>query len=273
MDTKMMKINEILNIISPIRQKGIPFYSNYYNQCKDIADDFLVFTTEHALVFLWDDMGVKRIYFFASVLEELKYILSHLDKESVIDFITKDKEALSKVFEAAGYSRYAEYGRFHIKLDNKEAEKLRDDLNDKDLMNVLIKSSCGEMALESDAEEIDGCLRRVFDSYESHFYSIEKLREHIRKGWVWIVRDKGKIIAGNLFQIQGKKFYGAQLWNDGNIDVLVSLNYKVGQYVKDLDIKYYYCWMRLNNKRIVRYNMKFYGYVPDGLYDMIYVKK
>lgn len=268
-----MKINEILRESSLIKQKGVSFYTNYYNQCRNMEDDFLVFRTENALVFLWNDVGVKRIYFFASDLEKLKDILSRIDKESVIDFITKDKEALRKIFEAAGYNCYMEYGRFYIKAGNTEVEKLRQGFADDEIMKKWINSSYGELALESDAEEIDRHLRRVFAPYEAHFYSLDKLREHIRKGWVWIVRENGKIIAGNLFEIQGKKVYGAYMWNDGSIEVLSSLNYKVNQYLSFLDVTYYYCWMRLNNKRIIRYNMKYNGYVPDGLYDMIYVKR
>lgn len=269
-----MKLKEILITSSFIKQKRMPFYTNYYHQCDDMEnDEFLTFKTESALVFLWNDMGVKRIYFFASALEELKNILSHIDQESVIDFITKDKEALREVFEAAGYSRYMEYGRFYQKYDNIEVERLQQNIYSEEFKNKFANSSYGEAALESDAEEIDRHLRRVFDPYEAHFYSMEKLKEHIRKGWVLIAKEKGKIIAGTLFEVQGKKGYGAYIWNDGVIEVLSVLNYKMGKYFGSLDIKYFYCWMRLDNKRIIRYNMKFMGFVADGLYDMIYVKR
>lgn len=166
-----------------------------------------------------------------------------------------------------------EYGRFYIKTGNTEVEKLRQSFDDDEIMKKWINSSYGELALESDAEEIDRHLRRVFDPYEAHFYSLDKLRSYIRKGWVWIVRVDGEIIAGSLFEIQGKKVYGAYIWNDGGAEVLFSLNYKINQYLSFLDVTYCYCWMRLNNKRIIRYNMKYNGYVPDGLYDMIYVKR
>lgn len=273
MNRKQLTITEILLLTRSIRQKGLPFFSNYFNQCKDIQESFPVYILPRALVFKWNDMGVRRIFFFASDIEELGHILSILPNESVIDFITKDKEALQVCFEQAGFKLYLEYGRFYIKPGNAEAEELRHSLEDDEKASEIFNAPYGELAKESDAEVIDRHLRRVFDHYEAHFYSMDKLKEHIRKGWVWVAREKGEIIAGNLFEIQGKKVYGAYIWNDGGLDVLCSLNHKVSQYLSNLDIQYYYCWMRLSNKRIIRYNMKYNGYVPDGIYDMIYVKR
>lgn len=271
-----MKITEILRESRSIKQKGLPFYTNYYNQCKDIDDDFLVFRAERALVFVWNDLGVQRIYFFSSDLRELQEILSQINTESVIDFITRDKDALKDIFEVAGYTLYMEYGRFyqergHVNAQGAELQRaiFDDNLEEK----TVSTSSCCEAALESDAEEIDKCLRRVFDPYEAHFYSLDKLREHIRKGWVLVFRENGNIVAGNLFEVQGKKAYGAYTWNNGDPNVIALLHYKTNQYFDPLDIKCSYCWMRLNNRRIIRYNMKFFGYMPDGLYDMIYVKR
>lgn len=273
MNLKQLNINEILLLTRNIRQKGMPFYSNYFNQCKDIEKEFSVWVMPHALVFEWDDMGIRRIYFFASDKKELKYILSNISKESVIDFLTKDEKVLKECFEDAGYKLYLRYGRFCIKTGNVEAEELRHSLENDDTASAIFNAPYGELASESDAVEIDRHLRRVFDPYEAHFYTLDKIREHIRKGWVWVAKEKGKIIAGNLFEIQGKKVYGAYMWNDGGVDVLCSLNHKINEYLCKVDAQHYYCWMRLNNERIIRYNMKYNGYVADGLYDMIYVKK
>lgn len=273
MNSEKLTINEILLLTRNIRQKGLPFYSNYFNQCKDMKESFPVYILSHALAFEWNDIGVRRIFFFASDTGELEHILSCIPNESVIDFITKDKGELKACFEQAGYKLYLEFGRFYIKPGNDEVEKLRHCLEDDEKANEIFNAPYGELAQESEAEEIDRHLRRVFDPYEAHFYPMDKLREHIRKGWVWVARNNKEIIAGNLFEIQGKKVYGAYIWNDGEVDVLCSLNHKISQYLSNLDVQYYYCWMRLNNKRIIRYNMKYNGYVPDGLYDMIYVKR
>lgn len=272
-----MKIAEILRECNSIKKKGMPFYTNYYNQCKDMQDDdFFTISAERALAFLWDDMGVKRIYFFASDLKELKEILSRIDKGSVIDFITREKDALRDIFEAAGYNLYMEYGRFYQErghVNAKAAELQRAIYDDKCKEEYAGNKACCEAALESDVEEIDSHLRRLFDPYEAHFYSLEKLRENISKGWVWLFRENGKIIAGNLFEVQGNKGYSSYMWNNGDTNVISFLNYKMGEYFNSLNIKYFYCWMRLNNRRIIRYNMKFLGFMPDGLYDMIYVKR
>lgn len=268
-----MCIDEILLLVRGIRKKKTPYYSNYYNQCSKLNDKFQVKYNENALVFIWNDLGVDRVYFFASDINELAEILTKVSINSVIDFITKDKDALVDCFTKAGFKLHSEYGRFFIKPGNEEVAELQHSLEDDKDLQKIFNLPYGELAKEDDAEEIDKHLRRVFDPYEAHFYSIDTLKENIRKGWVWVAKENGKIIAGNCFEIQGKKVYGAYIWNDGDVEVLCSLNHKISQYSSSLNVNYCYCWMRLNNKRAIRYNMKYLGYVSDGLYDMIFVKK
>lgn len=268
-----MCIDEILLLVREIRKKKTPYYSNYYNQCSKLKNKFQVKYNENALAFIWNDLGIDRVYFFASDINELAEILTEVDINSVIDFITKDKDALVDCFARAGFKLHLEYGRFFIKSGNEEVAELQHSLEDDKDSQKIFNLPYGELAKEDDAEEIDKHLRRVFDPYEAHFYSIDTLKENIRKGWVWVAKENGKIIAGSCFEIQGKKVYGAYIWNDGDVEVLCSLNHKISQYLASKDVSYYYCWMRLNNKRVIRYNMKYNGYVPDGLYDMIFVKK
>lgn len=268
-----MCIDEILLSVRGIRKKKNSYYTNYYNQCSKLNNKFQVKYNENALVFIWNDLGIDRVYFFASDINELVEILTEVNINSVIDFITKDKYALVDCFTKAGFQLHLEYGRFFIKPGNEEVAELQHSLEDDKDSQKIFNSPFGELAKEDDAEEIDKHLRRVFDPYEAHFYSIDTLKENIRKGWVWVAKEKGKIIAGSCFEIQGKKVYGAYIWNDGDVEVLCSLNHKISQYLASQDVSYCYCWMRLNNKRVIRYNMKYNGYVPDGLYDMIFVKK
>lgn len=271
-NTDEMTIGEILKYISPIRKNKIDYQSNYYNQCNCLRDKFSVSYTENALIFIWNDLGINRVYFFSSNVKELTLLLSQLKEGSVIDFITKNKSVLKNCFIQAGFALHLEYGRFFIKPNQREVIELQKEFEGDGELKEFFDSPYGEIAKESDAEEIDSCLRRVFDPYEAHFYSLDILREYISKGWVWIAKENGKIIAGSCFEIQGKKVYGSYIWNDGDVEVFSSLNHKVTKYLSSLDVTYYYCWMRLNNKRIIRYNMKYNGYVPDGLYDMIYLK-
>lgn len=261
--------------MSMIRRAGGKVYTNYYNQCNDIEDSLQTWQAEKSIVFEWVDEGIKRIYFYSTDVEELGNILELASFGSVIDYLTKEKTELAEVFRSAGYALHLEYGRFHIEqaAKSQEAKEIDSILhNDDQLRKEIFEAPYGEMAKVEDAEEIDRQLREEFDPYEAHFYSLEKLREHIKKGWVWVAKDNGKIIAANLFEIQGRKAYGAYLYNRGEINVMLSLLAKADAAIAKMNVPYAYCWMRLNNKRIIRYNMKYNGYVQDNLYDIIYVK-
>ena len=281
-------IDDILKKMSIIRRKGRVTYTNYYNQCNSFNNKFKVFTSNLSIAFEWVDLGIKRIYFYSSDMNDLSNVLSLFDSGSVIDYITKDKEVMSKCINDAGYKIHLEYGRFFVKPRTGEEEKkmlaLREALNNAYLNeknvngnnenpnNECFVSYYVGKADVSDAEIIDRQLREEFDVYEAHFYSIEKLKDLISKGWVWVVKINNDIIAANIFEIQGIKTYGAYLYNRGDLDVLSSLLSSVEQYISRLGVKYYYCWMRLSNKKAIRYNMKVNGYAPDGVFDMIYVK-
>lgn len=267
------KINEIQKSISQIKLVGKTVYTNYYNQCKDCLEQLKCWKTEKAIVFEYNDLGIKRIYFYAVDTNDLISLLSTVDAGSVIDIITKDKNKLSEVFRVAGYKRYAEYGRFYINSNNERTQEFRNSLHEEQVQNLIVNGEYGEPALISDAEEIDKQLREEFDPYESHFYSLEKLREHIAKGWVWVVKKDDKIVAANLFEIQGRKVYGAYLYNKDEVDVMYSLVTKTDEYIAKQGVIYAYCWMRLNNIRAVRFNQKYHGFVADGLYDIIYLKE
>ncbi|MCI8454786.1 MAG: hypothetical protein HFE84_09260 [Lachnospiraceae bacterium] len=271
---KEMNIGQILEEMTRIRRLKARVMTNYYNQCQTYKEPMKCQTAPKSCVFIWPEDGIDRVYFYSSDKEELVQILSNIPQGAVIDYITKDKEDSTAMFLQAGYKKHLEYGRFVIKQRSKEAEEMEMLLqSDTSISKQLYDNGYGEPALVSDAEEIDRQLREKFDPYEAHFYSLEKLREYIKKGWVWVAKENGKVIAANMFEIQGVKSYGAYLYNYGSVEVLSALLEKSSEYLSTLGVSYFYCWMNLANKRILRYNMEYGGYVPDGLYDMIYVKE
>lgn len=286
-DIQERVILDIVAEMTRIRRTGGRVQTNYYNQCADVTDTLRCWQLEKAIAFQWNDEGVKRVYFYATDDEALLAVLSCTERDSVIDYLTKEKDKNAELFRAAGYKLYLDYGRFYVKprtADMSNAtqhegehtsgfEEIHEALQSEEVrQNAFDHSFHGERAVVTDAEEIDAHLREEFDPYEAHFWPLEKLREHIQKGWVWVVKQNGHIIAANLLEIQGRKVYGAFLYNRGDVDVLTALFAASDGYLNSIGVPYAYCWMRLNNKRILRYNIKFCGFVPDGLYDMIYLK-
>lgn len=280
-------ILDIVAEMTRIRRTGGRVQTNYYNQCVDVPDLLQCWQLDRAIAFQWNDAGVKRVYFYATDDEALLGVLSCTERDSVIDYLTKEKDKNAALFKAAGYKLYLDFGRFFIKPRQPEPqassqgegvhrhsfEGASEVLYSEEVsQNAFDSSVHGERAAVADAEEIDAQLREEFDPYEAHFWPLEKLRENIQKGWVWIVKQNGKIIAANLLEIQGRKAYGAFSYNRGNTDALAALYVASDAYLAGVGTSHMYCWMRLNNKRMIQYNVKFCGFVPDGLYDMIYLK-
>ena len=267
-------INELKREMMRIRRLNSKPNTNYFNQCLTYTEPMDCWISESVCVFCWPDNGMERIYFYAANMEALTDALKMTNKGAVVDYITRDKDFNDTPLVNANYRRYMEYARFEIRGSNEKGEEMRRNLrSDASISKQLFENDkYGEPAQVSDAEEIDRQLREKFDPYEAHFYSLETLREHIKKGWVWIAKENGKIVGANLFEIHGHKCYGAYLYNNGSVEVLASLQTSVDRAIAKMGVNYYYCWMNLSNKRSLRYNIQYNGYVHDGTYNFIYVK-
>ena len=272
-------IIELRQEMNRIRRLGGPVVTNYFNQCSQCTEPLSCWIGNGALAFGWLDINILRIYFYAIDIEELVHILAMTPSDSCIDYLTKEREENTGLFEKAGYELLSEYGRYMIKTKEEKTEtelkatQLRKTLVVDDTIQAeLYHAGYGELAMEEDAEEIDRMLREKFDARDSHFYDMETLREHIHKGWVFVARENDKIIAANLIEIQGRKCYWAYSFNDGPVEVFTSLITFSIESMARLGYKHNYCWMDLKNKRAIRFNILYNGYKFDDMYDRIYIK-
>lgn len=272
-------ITELRQEMTRIRRLGGRVNTNYFNQCNQCTASLLCWIGMGALAFGWTDNDILRIYFYAVDTQELVQILAMTPVNGCIDYLTKDKEDNVGLFEKAGYELLSEFGRYMIKTKEEKtekeikAERLRKTLGeDAAIQAELYHAGYGELAVEEDAEELDKLLREKFDARDAHFYDIETLREHIRKGWVFVAREEGKIIAACLAEIQGQKCYWAYSFNNGPVEVLTSLSAIAVPAMARQGYKHSYCWMDMKNKRAIRFNMLYNGYEFDNMYDRIYIK-
>lgn len=266
-------ILQIRQEMARIRRLGGRPLTNYYNQCEHCAQPLMFWGGEKSCAFMWEDNGVPRVFFYTIDKEELVSLLALTDPECSIDFITKEKEECADLFMRAGYQRKFEYGRFIMGEKSESAIEMNAILkSDNNICKDLYHAHMVRPAKVEEAEEVDACLRKKFDPYEAHFYDMDTLREYIKRKWVWIVKENNTIIAAYTFEIKGKKFYAAFLFNDGPVNVFTSLLNTVNAYIANFGYVKSYCWMSLTNKRILRYNLTYNGFKFDGLYDMIYVK-
>lgn len=266
-------ISELRQEMTRIRRLGNPSVTNYFNQCSHCEAPLKSWIGEAALVFMWDDNGVPRTFFYASDKEELARILALTEDGYCLDYVVKGENDMEDIFVKANYLPYAQFGRFVAVGRSEEAQEMDQILHsDKEIHEQLYERVHAECAKVEDAEEIDAGLRNKFDAYDSHFWDMETLRHHIREGWVYVVRENGKIIAASLYEIQGRKSYGAFMYNNGSVEVITSLLETIGAAMAKKGCIQHYCWMDLKNKRALRYNVKYGGLRFDGMVDYIYVK-
>ena len=136
-------------------------------------------------------------------------------------------------------------------------------------MEQFYEENFGEFATEKDAEELYQMLYQIFDFRVSRLPSMEELLELIRKNWVLLYREKGEIIAFLMYQIEGKKYYGYQIYNSGTADITYNLERRAIEYAKEhYGVNSSYSWTEIGNlganKRAGQ---------CDGTFDYIFVKR
>lgn len=263
-------ITELRQEMTRIRRLGKLPVTNYFNQCSRSTGPLKCWIGKAAMAFLWNDNGVPRIFFYSADDEELTQILTMAEPGSCIDYITKDRSALATIFAKAGFVLFSEFGRIFVESPaDSHTQPIKQEENIERLPLGQDGVGCAQI---EDAEELDACLREKFSAYDSHFYDLETLRDHIRKGWAYIVRKDGRIIASRIVEIQGRKQYGAFLFNNGTVEDLSALLSTMEVAMAKKGCTYNYGWIDLKNKRALRLNIKVYGFQFDGTYDVIYVK-
>lgn len=272
-------ITELRCEMARIRRQGNHLSTNYFNQCNHCTEVMPCWVGDNAVAFQWIDNGVPRIYFYAVDDAELEEILRLMEDGCCIDYLTKDKDEKKELFTNAGYFVLSVFGRISKTINLSKANNKKDKATanfatpseNRKKESVLIGDGAGCARVE-DAEEIAVRMREVFDPYESHFYDMETLREYIRRGWIYIVRREGIIVACKIFEVHGKTLYNAHIFNNGTSDDFVLLAKVSDAAIRKFGCKYLYGWQDIENRRVMRMNIKLAKYRFDGLYDVIYVK-
>ncbi len=271
----MMKIREILDEIGRIKKnrRGI---TNYYNHIdKDSELDFEAFKAGGTIVFVEDeriddmDIVLHRVYFYTNQPNELTEILKNMEYDSVIDIVGKNPDELKDEIKLGGFSEYAVFERIsrdEVKLGEERVEEIEASTRS------LYDEKYGFFPTEEDAHEIRDKMMEVFDPYTYHLLSLDEVKKSIEDGLCIIHKENGKIVGIAIHSIEGKKCNCHYMYNDGSIDQLLTMQYKLKIIEKEMGIKYYYGWQDVKNRRAAKVN-KFASMTSDGVYDVVYVKK
>lgn len=273
MELKQFNIDDILIKIADIKKNRKKVINNYFGEFNNNKDKiFNGLILKETLIFMYNDHGINRVYFYSCNEEELKKCLNELPLNSIFDYITRNPEEYKELFIDCKYDVFALFQRMvPKKMSFDEKEKF-----EKRMSSIRKANTYNEehvcIASLSDAEQIYNKLYEVFDPRTSHFCSVDELCKLIENKWVYIHKENNRINAIYIYKIEGKKKYGYQLYNDGPVEIIYSLCMKADEEIAKQDIKYSYGWVDSKNRRAIRFN-EFFGSRLDDLYDVIYEKR
>ena len=264
-----MKIQDIMHYITYLRKNKKHLFTNYFLTYQDSDMDFPIWKGKETIIFLVCEEKIQRCFFASTDEDELCALLKHMPTETVMDYITKEKRKefcwLDTGFVL--YRTLIRYTNLHLTDDPQTHKKSKREL----FLEQFYDETIGGFATINDAEELYKLLYSVFDFRVSRLPSMKELIKMIEKKWVLLYREQQEITAFLMYKIEGKKYYGYQIYNEGTADITYNLEQKAISYAKaNYQVKSSYAWVETNN---LGANERCEGSNFDGTYDYIFVKK
>lgn len=260
-----MKIREIVKVISDLRKTRKLFVSNYYSSLQNSEKDFVTWKTDSSIVFCDQEENLLRCYFASIDLQDLNTLFEKVPSDAVMDYIVKKEISEFSWVNDKLFRYYTTLVRHTNPFFGEEHEKSKHEL----FMEQFYEENFGEFATEKDAEELYQMLYQIFDYRVSRLPSMEELTEFIRKNWVLLYRENEEIIAFLMYQIEGKKYYGYQIYNSGTADITYNLERRAVEYAREhYGVNSSYAWTEIGNLGANKRAGK-----CDGTFDYIFIKK
>ena len=271
-----MNISDILQIRDELKHSNRVVYLNYYNKYNGSDKEFTVYDNEGAVVFIVPEQYVDRAFFFATDLESLAKLLMQSPKGTVLDYVCKGDmpaELKRTVSVDGGYICHSVYERCFYPIPYIPPQ----DIIDPKVFGILQEMydpSIGRPATMAELPHIKRILLDNFDPVNSDILPDEELISAIENGWVWIYKPDDEIYTMYIYQVFGKKRYGALTYNRLSADYLYSIEETADRLsVKRYDLKQHYYWIDVSNRKIIRRMTKIGRYIPDGIKNHIFIKE
>ncbi len=270
-----MKLCDIMQEINRLKRQGKVF-SNYYNNISvEENEDLETLRGSNSIIFTRSEQieltgqNLKRVYFCGNDSEEISSLLQRVDKNSVIDVLSRNRQDMEDILINGCFSKYAVFERISRRHTKENIEQLDEKL---ETMKELYDEKKGWLAKLQDADDILDKLTEVFDPYTYHLCNREELELYIQNGWVWIHRREKEIVTIQINKVEGKKKYGYYMYNAGELSDLYSVQRKNWEEDKKNGIVYFFGWQDVKNRKARTVN-HFWENEPDGLYDVVYIKQ
>lgn len=255
-----------MKFITSLRKTKKKIISNYYLSLQQKSEkDFATWKLENSIVFCAQENMVLRCYFASVDLEELNTLLEKVPNGAVLDYVVKGEMDYFP-WEKSGFKHYQTQVRHtladlfapHIKTERER------------FLEQFYQEDFGEFATKDDAGELYDLLYKIFDYRVSRLPSKEELLEQIEKNWVLLYREDGKIVSFLMYQMEGKKYYGYQIYNEGTADITYNLSKRALSYaIEHYGAKSMYSWTNKDNRAA---NKLAGDNSIDGTYNYIFVK-
>lgn len=260
-----MKIKEIMEFITYLRKSKKKVVTNYYLTLQKSQEDFMTWKADNSIVFCAQENKVLRCYFASTDWEELNALLADVPEGAVMDYVVKG-EMDDFPWEKVGFEHY----KTLVRHTTPDLLAVRPKTKREKFLEQFYQEDFGEFATAEDADELYDLLYEIFDYRVSRLPSKEELLEYIGKNWVLLYRENGEIISFIMYQMEGKKYYGYQIYNAGTADISYNLDCRAVQYaIKHYGAKSSYSWTEVDNPAA----NKIAGDNMDGTHDYIFVKK
>ncbi len=260
-----VSIDFVKDKFSEIRKKDVVnFNTNYF--LTPLDNEVMCLYNENAIVFLQPEYDFYRLYYVTLSFEALDVLFQKLpsDIKICVEIIKKGplSDAEKQIFNQ------------HFCFDT-TFTRLR--LNMKNIKRVkFCNSSDVEYAKENEVDFIYKNLHETFYQYSSHLPSYSQIKDHVKNNNVVVTRSTtGDISYFSLFIINESHFNFDQLVSlpcKNDEDLFTLLNYMYTA-IRDNGATNGHLWVdEINNGNVVLLH-KFYGYIPDGTKNHIFLSK
>lgn len=260
------RATEIRTKISELKKKKTGYFdSNIFTMPQEFED---VIIGEDAVVYVFNDKGVKRVYFAACDPKALQAVLAKLPSGSGIEMIGKGiKDETKAAIEEAGFELFETYLRATIPNMKEDIYKnIPDKFKGVDCWGNI------QYAEPRHAQEIYDLLYSTFDPFTSHLQSMEELMEDIEQKQFVVATEDDHVFGLMSYEYQGKKLYMEHAINRGPSVYMHSLYFALLEKAIEDGINVAYTWMRIDNDRILAFANR-YGYVLEDIRSFAFRKK
>lgn len=262
-----MSIDDIFLLMKKIKAERKKIIQNYYMNYNNTDMEFDVYQGEGTVVFCcMDGNGVYRCFFYSNAPKVLSSILSSLQKDTIVDYLSRVKEEDHSWLTEAGFLPYALYIRVGKKIEDEEIENKS---NIRDILSELYDSQCGQYAALEDLDQLYDLIVKVFDCRKEHCPTKKELAKYIENQWVLVYKEDNEILSYFIYQVHGKRYYSNISYNTVTADILYSLERRALEEAQlRYDLNYMDAWYDTKNKKALRRCIMPF----DGTYDYIYIK-